>query len=255
MNFEFRIILHVLFGVLPSLVWLFYYLRKDLHPEPKRTIAKVFSWGALITIPVLFIQVWLSESLIQGQYFLSLYLPEISGYLSLLFTIIKWFFIIALSEEIAKYLVVRLAVLNDSVLDEPLDVMIYMIVAALGFAALENFFYLFSPIYNVSLGLALKTTIAVSFIRFIGATFLHTLVSAAWGYFLAMSFFETPKRLKLTVMGLLIAVLLHGLYNFSIITLRAPFSFIIPIVVIAGLAVFVVYAFDKVKKLKSISKI
>ena len=42
MEFDFRIILYVIFGVLPSLAWLSYYLRKDVHPEPKRMVLAIF---------------------------------------------------------------------------------------------------------------------------------------------------------------------------------------------------------------------
>jgi len=227
-----------------------------LHPEPKKTILKVFLLGALATIPTLFIQIWLSESLIQGQYLASLYLPEIAGYLPFLFKLLKWFIVIALTEEIFKYLVVRLTVYQDGVLDEPLDVMLYMVVAALGFAALENILYLFAPISGVaSFDQIIKTTLTISFIRFVGATFLHTLCSALVGYFLVKSLFDSKKHLRFAAMGILLATLLHGLYNFSIMTLKEPFNFILAGVIIAVLAIFVIYDFDEVKKLKGICKL
>ena len=251
----YRLILYIVFGVVPSLIWLFYYLAKDLHPEPKGTILRVFLWGALATIPTLFIQIWLSESLIQGQYLATLYLPEISGYLPFAFKILKWFFIIALTEEIFKYLVVRLSVFNDGALDEPLDVMLYMVVSSLGFAALENVLYLFSPLYGVSFNAFLSATITVSSLRFIGATFLHTLCSALVGYFLVKSLFDHKKRFILTVTGIVLATLLHGLYDFSIMVLESPFNLIVPVAIITALALFVIYDFDEVKKLKGICKL
>ena len=44
---DFIIIIYVILGLLPSLTWLSYYLTKDLHPEPKKMILKIFLWGAL----------------------------------------------------------------------------------------------------------------------------------------------------------------------------------------------------------------
>ncbi|MEK7664279.1 MAG: PrsW family intramembrane metalloprotease [Patescibacteria group bacterium] len=252
----YRLTLYIIFGVLPSLIWLFYYLTKDLHPEPKKTILRVFLFGALATIPTLFIQVWLSESLVQSQYLAGIYLPEIVVYLPFIFKIVKWFLIIALTEEVFKYLVVRLSVYQYGVLDEPLDVMLYMVVSALGFAALENILYLFSPIGGVlSFDQIFKTTVTISFIRFIGATFLHTLSSALVGYFLVKSLFDPSRRLKFTAIGIFLATLLHGLYNFSIMTLREPFNFIISAIILAVLALFIIYDFDEVKKLKGICKL
>ncbi len=238
----YRLILYFIFGVLPSLIWLFYYLQKDINPEPKRMIIKVFLLGMLATIPALIIQIFLSQMLSHLPY------PIISN-------LIKWFFVIALTEELSKYLVVRLFVFNSDALDEPLDIMLYMVVAALGFAALENILYLFSPINGLSFDTILKTTITISFMRLIGATFLHTLCSALIGYFLVLAALKSKNKIKLTLLGIFLATLLHGLYNFSIITLSAPLNFVIPIMIIIGLAIFIFYDFDEVKKIKSICRI
>jgi len=245
----YRLPLYILFGILPSLVWLFYYLRKDLHPEPKKMILKVFLYGMIITIPVFFIQLGFSELLKQFQFFAFFVSYPVS------IDILKWFLVIAFTEEIFKYLVVRSVVLKNKELDEPLDIMLYMVVVALGFAAVENVLYLFSPIDNLSFNTIITTTIAISFIRLIGATFLHTLSSALLGYFLALSFLKMKNRFTLTIVGVLLASLLHGLYNFSIIVLESPVNFIIPIIIIISLAVFVMYDFDDIKKVKSICKI
>lgn len=246
----YRLPLYILFGILPSLIWLFYYLKKDLHPEPKSMILEVFLYGALATIPVFFLQTQLSGLLKHLGLFTFL------GEFPIIINILKWFLIIALTEEILKYFVVRLTVFKNYELDEPLDIILYMIIAALGFATVENILYLFSPMYNnLPFSSIVKATITISFIRFIGATLLHTLCSGLLGYFLAMSFFETRKRLQLTVIGISIAVFLHGLYNFSIITLESPMNFVIPAAIIIGLATFLIKSFDKVKKIKSVSKI
>ena len=125
----YRIPLYLIFGILPSLIWLFYYLKKDLHPEPKRMILKIFIYGALATIPVFFIQINLSQLLSQIR--ASLFFVDYPIVIELL----KWFLVIAFTEEIFKYLVVKLAVFRSRELDEPVDIMIYMIVAAFGFAA------------------------------------------------------------------------------------------------------------------------
>ena len=245
----YRIALYILFGILPSLAWLFYYLKKDLHPEPKKMILKVFIYGALATIPVLLIQVGLAGLLTKLQY------AEFFKDFPIVVDILKWFIVIALTEELLKYAVVKFTVLKNKELDEPLDVMLYMVVVALGFSALENILYLFSPAGNMSFNAIITTTIAISLIRFIGATFLHTLCSALLGYFLALSFLKTHQRLLLTIIGMSLAVLLHGLYDFSIMTLDPPINFIIPVMIVVGLAIFMIYDFDEIKKIKSICKI
>ena len=244
--YHYRLILYPLFGVLPSLVWLAYYLKKDLHPEPKRMIVKVFLLGSLITIPVFFIQIVFSE-ILQELTTLPLFV-NFPGLVS----IIKWFVIIAFTEELLKYLVVRIVVFKSYELDEPIDIMMYIITAALGFAALENILYLISPIDNAPFDVVIATTISISFIRFIGATFLHTLSSALLGFFLILSFFHIKTRKILTVCGLLAATFLHGLYNFSIITLDYPFNVLVPIIILMTLAIFIMGELKRVKRLKNI---
>ncbi len=250
MDYYYRIPLYILFGVLPSVIWLFYYLRKDMHPEPKKTILKVFILGAMITIPTFFVQVGLAQLLDW---------LKLSGLLDgypMIADLLKWFVVIALTEELLKYAVARFGVLQSSAVDEPLDIMLYMVVAALGFAALENILYLFSPIDNLSFRTILETTVTISFMRFVGATFLHTLCSGLMGYFIALgSIRGGRKKGFLVIYGLLLATLLHGLYNFSIMMLQAPFNFLIPIFIIVGLAIFIFYDFDEIKKVKSICKI
>lgn len=242
-------ILYISFGILPSLIWLLYYLRKDSHPEPKKVILEVFLYGILITVPVFGIQIWLSQLLLD---------VKSSGFFSqypIIIDILKWFFVVALTEEVLKYIGLRFTVLKNGALDEPLDVMLYMVIVALGFAGLENTLYLFSPSNGLTLGVILKTTLTISFIRFVGATFLHTLCSALLGYFLALSFLKTDKKLLFTIVGITLASLLHGLYDFSIITLEEPLNIIVPIAILVGLGMFVMYGFEELKKLKSICKV
>jgi len=238
-----RLILYVFFGVLPALVWLSYYLRKDVHPEPRLMILKVFLWGSLITLPVFLVQLGLSNLLSEIK------LP------TFIISILYWFLVIALTEEFFKYLVVKLKVCGSHHMDEPLDIMLYMIISALGFAALENVLYLFYPADNLSFSQVLNHTLLVSFIRFVGATFLHTLASGTLGYFLALSFYDTKNKIWLFLAGLSIATIVHGLYNFAIVSFNGTLQFTVPITILVALAIFVILAFNKVKDMKSVGKI
>ena len=241
MVFDYRYIFYVIFGILPSLVWLFYYLSKDLHPEPKRMILKIFLWGTLVTVPVFFVQVGLKILL------------ENADFNPLMTSIIYWFLIIALSEEIFKYLVVRTKVLNNSCMDEPMDIMIYMVVAALGFAALENILYLFAPVDQLTLNDLLGRTMLLSFTRFIGATFLHTLCSAVIGYSVAISCKDQKNKYLEVMFGIITAVGLHGLYNFSIMMLEGDLQYALPVVTLIILAIFAFWGFERLKKEKSVT--
>jgi RsiW-degrading membrane proteinase PrsW (M82 family) len=236
--------IYIFFGILPSFIWLFYYLKKDLHPESKKMVLKIFLWGTLSALPVYFTQVALKNL------FASFALP-------LLFAnIIYWFLVIAFTEEIFKYLVVKFGALNSPSLDEPVDIMIYMIVSALGFAAIENIFYIISSAINMSLDQTITIAVFISITRFIGATLLHTLCSASLGYFIALSFFKTKDRLILFIFGLTLAVVLHGFYNFSIIRIKGPLIIELSIAFMVAfnalLSAFVFPKFKKLRKMKSI---
>ncbi|MDP2641490.1 MAG: PrsW family intramembrane metalloprotease [Candidatus Yanofskybacteria bacterium] len=233
MNF----LLFLFFGIAPSIIWLLFYLREDVHPEPKWMIRKVFLWGMLATIPVIFIEMGLRgaiHSVLPSPYAFYVYM----------------FLGVALIEELAKYAVVRLRVYKTSAIDEPPDVMIYMIVAGLGFAALENVLMLFGlgPLA------ALSDILLITLLRFAGATFLHALVSGLFGYFIAISWYNKKYKALVSITGLVIAVFLHGLFNFSIMEVQGLAKVGIPVIILFTLAVSVVLGFWHLRKLKSVQR-
>lgn len=240
---DYTIIIYIFFGLLPSLTWLSYYLRKDVHPEPKKTILKIFLWGALITVPVFFVQLGLACLLS------SITISNLAA------ALIYWFVVISFSEELFKYFVVRVKIVGSPDLDEPLDIMLYMVVAALGFAALENILYLFTPVGDIPVNQLVNRAMIITFIRFIGATFLHTLCSAVIGYSMAISFCKVDRKYLSLGFGLLLATLLHGLYDFSIMTLDGYLKLAVPVAVIITLAFLVFAGFERLKKLKSVCEI
>jgi len=234
---------YTVFGIVPSIVWLLFYLRKDSHPESNRMILKIFFYGMIAALPAILIEMG-TLRVISEMTFLNSLGREIITFLNI-------FIAVALVEEFLKYLVVRGKAMGNSELDEPLDLMLYMIISALGFAASENILVLFS----LGPAFLFGETVSVTIFRFLGATFLHALCSGTLGYFLALSFLETKKRGRFILLGLTLAFLLHGLYNFSIIEIEGGLSFLIPIIILLSLAVFLTYGFQRLKKLKSICTI
>ncbi len=208
-------------------------------------VIKIFLWGAIITIPAALIEI--------GIFFLAIepfskWFEESSFFFLLIYNL----FAISAVEELSKYLVVREKAIKHPAFDEPVDAMIYMIIAALGFAALENFLML------IPLGEApflLKDTLKLVFLRFIGATFLHALASGIIGFFLALSFYHTYKRFRYYLAGFSIAVFLHTVYNLSIIKITENNNYIIvPVAALALAAIFVSFGFKRLKKIKNVCK-
>ncbi len=238
----FDYLVYILFGLIPSFLWLYFYLKKDSHPEPKLKILEVFCGGILVAIIAAIVE--------------SLVLKKVVTFAfpSSFFRLISIFIIIALIEETLKYLVVRLLVLNDSEFDEPIDLFVYLIVSALGFAALENTFLFFSE------NMQILETIIISSLRFVGATLLHALSSAIVGYYWARGIIlsrrlkpekEPPCHLdgappKIMVLkGLILATLLHAAFNYFI--LISEEVLIYPTIFLIIAALFVFWDFEKIK--------
>ena len=252
-------IIFIIFGLLPSIIWLLFYLRKDAHPESNKMVLKIFFYGMVAAILAALVEIGASGALV----FLAGPIAE-----TFIFFLFYEFIVIALVEECSKFLIVKQKVVNHSEFDEPVDTMLYMVIVALGFAAFENTLVLFSSLYPPSgiiiagINTIIKDTILISSLRFLGATFLHALASGVVGYFLALSFLNSKKRIGLILKGLGLAALLHGLFNISIIVIEKGaveqnmllfYSAVIFLIIfLSMLALFVSKAFIKLKKLRSI---
>lgn len=188
------IIYALLGGLIPTLLWLWFWLKEDrCHPEPMLLILISFLAG-MIAVPLV---IPLERAIATVT----------SGTLM----VVLW----AMIEEAMKFLVAYVAVLRHKELDEPVDVVIYMITVALGFAALENALFLLSPLSQD----LLTETLLTGNLRFLGATLLHTLASATIGIFIAMAFYRGHVwRDIAATAGLILATALHALFNFSIIS-------------------------------------
>lgn len=215
--------LTIFFAILPSYVWLNFYLKRDVKPEPKSEILKVFCLGMLFSLPAFLLE----------KFFLDI---SFKLNLPLIFNI---FISVAFVEEFLKFLVVKWGVFKSKELDEPVDIMIYIICAALGFAAAENLFLLM-PFQE----LMFQELTKISFLRFIGATFLHALSSGILGFFIGLSFFNKKERLKLIFLGLILATLLHGFYNFFIIKFEGGKGILFSAILILCAAYFISFGFN-----------
>jgi protease PrsW len=235
----------LILAVLPGLIWLFYFLNKDDHPEPKGMILKIFIGGMFSALPAAILELAFQRVVPGG-------IPFIHNFSSPIITFLTIVISVAFVEEFIKYLVVHGQVLRSSELDEPMDLVLYMIIAGLGFATLENIFIFLSPdVFSYTI----EETLSLSVFRFISATFLHALCSGTIGFFLALSYCEIKRRWLFLPLGFIIAISLHGLYNFSIMELGGILRFGIPSAVIIILAIFLSLGIKKLRKLKSICKI
>lgn len=218
--------LSLVLAFIPSLIWLMLFLREDVHPEPNRMVVRVFVAGMLVTVPTIAIQAMLACAFLGDSFdalarngaadpfaqnactsspFLAL--PEFIR------TALFLFFGIALVEEFMKYLAVRFSVMRDPNFDEPIDALLYLIIAALGFAAVENVLTVSGDEVQQAGLFGAGGVMLILTARSLSATLLHTLASGFVGYFLGRSFFSRRPRHHFVGLGIIIAAVVHGLYN------------------------------------------
>jgi protease PrsW len=199
-------------GILPAFLWLLFFLKEDsLHPEPKRMIFFSFLLGGVAVILVLPLQLFAQcmsfapHSIENFFIFLegcNLYAPSP-------------LFIFAFIEEIMKFFIIALFILwRKKLVDEPIDMMVYLITIALGFAAFETALFLFEPLIR---GAFLETILLMN-MRFVGASLVHILASGVIGFFLALTFYSSFfMRFLALCIGLFTATILHWGFNHHIL--------------------------------------
>ena len=194
-------------GIIPALIWLRFWLREDSdHPEPKGRIIYTFLAGALVIIPVFFIQRHISTVFNTDN--------------GSLFPVFLW----AMTEEVFKYLAAYWTALRTRFFDEPIDAVVYTTTAALGFSAFENVLYVLQKL--ISKG-TLEGVVTGNF-RFIGATLLHITASALVGSLIAFAFYKSRSAKKAyTAIGLVLAAALHTAFNFFIIANESKYALIV----------------------------
>jgi len=241
-------LVYTILGLAPSFIWLLFYLRKDRHPEPKRMVLRVFLWGALMGPAAIILQIlsrWSCAPTFEWSSFIAT-LGQ-NDYRSFLNVIV----FAPIIEEYLKYAVVKWQVLKNPVFDEPLDAMLYLIISALGFAAIENLLNIF-----LAPGLTLEFAVSQSIMRFLSATFLHTLCSGLFGYFIALSLLNFKKRRLFFWSGFCLAVAFHGLYNYLAWLLDFNKFFALALaILLAALGALITWQFYYLKKKLSICKL
>lgn len=239
-------------ALLPSLVWLMFYLRKDVHPEPAKMVLKAFLLGVVIAPIVAMAQLSFSALLnfIVDKDILNCAGSACDIIAALAGGTVVLFLVNAFLEEFFKLFVVKRWIIQDKAFDEPVDAIEYMIMVALGFAAVENIL------------VALQYTVFGEFVvvlsaRFIGATLVHVLSSGLVGYFLARSLFQRDgqrrrrKRRFILGGGLLLASVLHAAYNLFIIN-SGGFTkigyLVLTILLIVLMSIFLSWAFRNLQQ-------
>lgn len=213
-------------GILPVLIWLYFLLREDERcPEPRPLITIAFFVGMLAVLLALPLEKLLKDFSYSHFTYCLEYLPLCIP------IVIGW----AAIEETLKYAVAALFVLWRKDVNEPIDLVIYMITVALGFAALENAFFLIEPFSGGHFINGLTT----NNLRFIGSTLLHVIASSTVGFTLAFAYKKSKVlRAGATALGLILAIALHSTFNFFILQRDGSHTLLAFFVVWSGVVLF-----------------
>jgi RsiW-degrading membrane proteinase PrsW (M82 family) len=171
----------------------YFYLRDRYEREPRFMIIRVFIAGALSTIPAFFLSVAVSAAI--G-------IPESGATLAQ--ALAENFIAVGLVEEGCKFFAFYWWAYRSPELNEPYDAMLYSILAALGFAAVENVLYVVDGGVGVGLIRALLSVPA------------HALFGAVIGYYMGRAKFCQDKAQAGAwgVYALFLATILHGTYDY-----------------------------------------
>ena len=176
-------------ALLPAVLLFLYILRQDPQPEPENWLRKAVLYGVGICIPVALIEM-IIQSILGGE-------PT-----TLLGTTIEAFFVAALPEESFKLLVLWLVLRNNPFFDEHFDGIVYAVCVGLGFAAIENVFYIFAE----------EEWLMVAITRALLAVPGHYAFAVLMGYYYSLYHFVDHSR-RAAVCVLLVPVLVHGIYD------------------------------------------
>ena len=219
----------LLVTILPSILIILFFVYSDKFREPRGEIVKVFIYGILITIPAYFLNTYLN-----AFWYNNFKVSE---------GLIGSFLTAAPVEEGLKLSILYFFVYKMKDFNEPIDGIVYGVTASLGFATLENFYYVYllADYFQTS---SMSLAIARSF----SAVPAHAVFGVFMGYFfMRYTFIKKGDNL---FFAFIIPFVLHGCYNLFVASNFYVSLFLIFIAWIIALKMY-----SKLKKIQSNKKI
>jgi len=210
----------LLFVSLAPVILILIYInyRDKYEKEPLSLLMKALAAGAVIVIPVIIVEMTLGDMYKSADKITSAFY--------------NGFVVAALTEEAFKFFAFRLLIWKNRNFNEFFDGIIYAVFISLGFAAVENVLYVFEGGHSVGV------------LRALTAVPAHALFGVAMGYYFGLAKFNPEKKSYYMSMAILIPVLLHGFYDFILMSENGLLLLLfIPYVVFMW-----IFGFKKMKK-------
>jgi len=193
-----EVLMLLILALAPGIAIIIYIYLKDIHePEPFSQLAIGFGLGVLSMILATGITYLIYKKIHFDDHSMS----DMA---------IKAFVIVALVEEVSKYIFIRGVLYRSSHFNEPFDGIIYAVMVGMGFALTENVIY----VINGGGGTAI--------VRMFTAVPAHALFAVIMGFFLGEAKLENKHTLLYSTIALVVAIFLHGIYDYFLFISFVP---------------------------------
>jgi RsiW-degrading membrane proteinase PrsW (M82 family) len=175
------------------LIMMYVYFRDKYEKEPIGLVLKGFLLGAIIIFPVGFIENSIKDFAL--------------GFDKIPKAAFDGFIVAAATEEVFKFLMVFILIWRNPNFNEKFDGIVYAVSVSLGFATIENLFYVFS-----------NNSMQVGLLRAFTAVPAHAIFGIVMGFYLGLARFSQHKKGRWLLMALFLSWLLHGIYDFLLMS-------------------------------------
>ena len=193
----------VALAIIPAVIIIaFIYYKDKVEKEPIGLLIGLFIMGATISV----IGACVAELTLEKG------LTKVVSSGSTLYNFIMCFFIVALSEEGFKFLVLRLKTWKHKAFNYTFDAIVYAVVVSLGFATLENILYVVD-----------EGTYHIALVRGILSVPGHAIDAVFMGLFYGKAKYcqccgDNGGKSKNMFLSMFVPVLTHGFYDFCLFT-------------------------------------
>lgn len=184
----------------PGIAIMFYFYFTDKYDrEPLKNLLISFILGALSTVPAIVLQ--------------TLLIPRLDTFMSsraIIYNAVFSFLIVAPTEELSKFFMVRNYSYKQRAFNEPFDGIIYSVMVAMGFATIENVGYVFQHGFITGV------------VRMFLSVPAHAAFGVLMGYHLGLAKMDPTNASMHMIKGILLAILFHGGFDFFLFLQSSP---------------------------------
>ena len=190
-------------SILPALVIFLIILGIDQEKKTKGFLFGIFGLGVASVIVALILELVLAP--------IGTAVENATGNF-ILARFVEAFFLVAIPEELCKFFAMYPLTWNNYRFNSTYDGIVYMVCSALGFATIENIGYVFGD------GGSLATAIARAILSVPGHAMWGIIIGYTYGIAKYRSVKKQGKVVPMVMLGLGIAMIAHGFYDFALMS-------------------------------------